>query len=395
MALPFLSRWSRRQALGSLGAAGVLGGLGWTFGRSATTPEAAPLDLGPPGARPPADHYAGLSLAHVHRRGYGYGSDRCRAELARIAGLGANAVSLMPFGYVPALDSVEIRYGGDGSLTDDDLCQAVTDAHALGLKVCIKPHLWSRAFWRGDASPQSLDASNAPGGWAAWFDYYGAFAAHFAVVAESVGAELLCVGLELTAATLANPGAWAQVAARCRAVYKGKLTYGANWWEEAEGFHDWDAFDYIGVNAYYPISTAPDPTLSQLTSGWQAPLAKLAALSTRSGRPVLFTEAGFRSVRGAAANPWDQNGSGSDDPALQARAVAGLLAAIASQPWLDGVFLWKWFTDGGMEDEDAYDLRGGPAESAIARAWGGAAGGSADLDGDAARRYIGGTNKVP
>jgi len=48
--------------------------------------------------------------------------------------------------------------------------------------------------------------------------------------------------------------------AQVRAVYKGKLWYGANWgsyiWEVA-----WfDAVDYIGCDAYYPLSKLEDPT---------------------------------------------------------------------------------------------------------------------------------------
>lgn len=375
-----LQPWSRRRALagvGALGGAGLAGGL-WR-GRE---PSAVEAEIRPPPtcaiapplsapAAPPPGFLAGVSLAHAHRRGYGYGSQRCRDELARLVDLGATAVSLMPFGYLPDTAAPTVRFGGDRTLTDEDLRRAADDAHALGLAVILKPHLWGDGFWGGATGTTELDASGAEGGWAAWFEAYGAFAVHYARVAAACEAELYCVGLELTRATRDNPGAWAAVAARCRQVYTGKLTYGANWWEEAEIFQDWAAFDLIGLNAYYPLSEAPDPSLRELIAGWSEPLARICDLSARVDRPVLFTEVGCRSVRGAAAKPWDQALRGPADPELPARACEALMAALLPQPWAGGVFLWKWFSDGGLTERDDYDLRDGPAERVLARWWGG------------------------
>ena len=40
--------------------------------------------------------------------------------------------------------------------------------------------------------------------------------------------------------------------------------YTANWGEEFESLSFWEAFDFIGVSAYYPLSENPQPTAAEL-----------------------------------------------------------------------------------------------------------------------------------
>ena len=314
--------------------------------------------------------HRGMNLAHLHRRGIGYGSEACRVQLRRLAELGVTHVALTPFGYLPDLDGTEISFGSsmDRSLTDDDLRRAAEQAQHEGLAVSIKPHLWSNTFWGGGKSRADV---NPAGAWPTWFERYGDFAEHYARLSEEVGAALCVVGLEYLRATEDYPGGWTEVAGRCRAVYRGELTYAANWWREVEVMSDWPAFDSIGVNAYYPLvdDDRIDPTRAALVAGWRAHLETLSALSARWDRPVIICEAGLRAVTGAAARPWDQGQGGAPDPALQARATEALLAAASPQPWLHGVYWWKWFTDEDHAERDAYSMMGQPAEQVLRDWW--------------------------
>lgn len=333
--------------------------------------ELAPVAAGPSAARPGT--HRGFNLAHLHRRGRGYGSEASRAQLSRLRDIGVTHIALTPFGYVSSVRDVGIRWGGDldPTLRDEDLLAEAAAARSLGLKVTLKPHIWSRAFWTAGKSRQDIDPRPDDGGWDAWFAAYTSFAVHYAKLAAQMDAALYVVGLEYLRATTGNPGAWADVAAACRAHYGGALTYAANWWEEAERFADWGAFDLIGVNAYAPLADQKhaDPTEADLAAAWAPHLRTYGGLAKRFGKDVLFTEAGLPGVHGAAARPWDAGLSGDPDPALQARAYAALLSAAGPQPWFRGVYWWKWFTDDTTRERDAYCPMGQPAEDVLRRWW--------------------------
>src|SRR5262249_28895385 len=140
--------------------------------------------------------------------------------------------------------------------------------------------------------------------WRLWFDNYRRFILHYASVAQAEGMEVLCVGAELVSATRGHESEWRRLIAETRAIYHGRLTYAANWDREFEQIKFWDALDYIGVQAYFPLAGGDHPTLDDLKKGWAPHVEHLAALSRRFDRPVLFTEIGYASAPGAAARPW-------------------------------------------------------------------------------------------
>lgn len=312
--------------------------------------------------RPLADAFhRGMNLAHLHQRGFGYGSARSAAQGQRLAGLGVSHVALNPFAYQPRLDSPRIEFGGDPTMTDADVEAEVRQLRASGIAVMLKPHLWSPSFWAGKGNNDiRLDAA----GWERWFAAYTDYVLHCAAVAQRAGCASLCVGLEYTEASRANPGAWARVAAACRRVYTGPLLYAANWYEEFEIFADWDAFDFIGVDAYFPLQGG---SVEQLVASWAEPLDRVERVAR--GRPVLFAEAGYRSTAGATEQPWASTGGG-QDLLVQARGYEALLRAATARDWFRGVYWWKWFTDLPGED-DAFLPADKPAERILA-AWYGA-----------------------
>ncbi len=284
----------------------------------------------------PVDFHRGMNLAHLHRDGFGYGSARSAAQVARLRGLGVTHLALNPFAYAPSLSSPDIRWGGDATLTDEGLAAQIAQAHAAGMATMMKPHLWSTAFLFGSGNGDiELDAA----GWRAWFEGYTAYVVHYAEMAERCGCAALCVGLEYTSASRHNPGAWAEVARACRAVFRGPLVYAANWYEEWEQFSDWSAFDFIGIDAYFPLAGR---SLPELTDTWRGHFDAIEKVAR--GRPVIFPEAGYRAVQGGTDKPWAPD---SDDPDadLQARAYEALLLAGSERAWFKGVYWWKWFTD--------------------------------------------------
>jgi hypothetical protein len=176
--------------------------------------------------------------------------------------------------------------------------------------------------------------------WRLWFRSYEEFILHYARLAQQERMDGLAVGVELRhAARRADD--WRRLIRRVRETYQGPLTYCANWNEEEE-IEFWGDLDFIGVQAYYPLSDAPHPNLGQMRAAWLPIVARLEALARRTGRPIVFTEVGYRSLAGALAAPWSWDTEGATDLALQRDAYRALFDAVWDKSWFGGTFIWKW-----------------------------------------------------
>ena len=320
----------------------------------------------PPRPWRPADGFqAGVCLAHSVRLDHGYLSAACGRELAHLRDLGVGWVSLTPFGYLPAPDVPEIipmSDAGPDAETDEAVCEAAARARALGLRVWLKPHLWTRGFVG--------DLAFRPEGWERFFARYRVFILHYALLAQREHLDGLVVGHELTSAALGHPDRWRELIAAVRRVYGGTLTYGANWGEEVKDIAFWDALDLVGVSFYAPLADAPSHDVRAMRARARQALADLKAVGQRAGRPVLIVEAGYPPRPAAAVKPWEE-GRG-DDPEAQRACYEALVSALEPETWVAGVFWWKWFTSesAGGEGDASYSPRGQPAQAVMTQAWG-------------------------
>lgn len=312
----------------------------------------------------------GVCYAHIHRRGLGYGSDESRETLTRLRSLGVTWLSLTPFGYQRTTESQEILFRGDPSMRDSAFAREVQTIHSLGLKVIIKPHVWAGDFESG-AWSGNIRMHNAAD-WNAWFQSYQDFILHFAELARVSGADAFCVGCELGETTKARPDRWRAVIAAVRKAYHGPITYAANWHEEFEKVPFWDALDWIGVNAYFELSDAKTPTADEIEHAWRPITRRMASLSRRWGRPIVLTEVGFRSVDNPAKNTsaWPEFDQGRPvNPEAQRTCYEGTFRALWGQPWLAGMYWWKYYSAPGGEGPEEADFTpaGKPAEGVLAR----------------------------
>ena len=55
---------------------------------------------------------------------------------------------------------------------------------------------------------------------------------------------------------------WRSIIEAVRAIFTkpDSLTYAANWGEEERAIRWWDALDYIGIDAYYPLTKESHPS---------------------------------------------------------------------------------------------------------------------------------------
>jgi hypothetical protein len=306
--------------------------------------------------------FRGVSLAMLNSVDGGYHAPAIDHELERLAALGADAVSLMPFAYQSAPDRPELAFlnRGPSSETDVGVIHAARRAHARGLTVLWKPHLWlSWESWPGDVAMRS------EADWRAWWRVYRRYVLHHALLAGWTGSELFSVGVELSG-TVEREADWRRLIADVRRFYPGRVTYSANWHGDAERVAFWDALDLAGVDAYFPLAASPDAGPEELAAGARRVAGRLAAIARQAGRPLLLTEVGFPARRGAWVEPHAEGGEVS--AADQAAAYRALLTALDRPSWLAGAFVWKAFS-GPVDRGDRPDVRflDRPAEAEVER----------------------------
>jgi hypothetical protein len=288
------------------------------------------------------------------------------AALQELKRLGVDAVSYLPFGYQDEDDRPALREGEFEQY--EAVLSACADAHRAGMRIMVKPHLWvrERDTWHGRIAMKS------EADWKAWFEGYRRFLLKFAAVAEAGGADLFCVGTEL-AGTTHREADWRALIRAVRAVYRGPLTYAANWDDEPARIAFWDALDFIGIDAYYPLSDSPSPSVDNLVAAWGPILRRIEVLHRKFDRPVLFAEVGYPATAGAAKEPYKEDGGRPLDLWGQAACYEALFRACLGKPYLSGIYLWRWNDPDWRSGpwDPSYNLRDKPATAVIRRWYGG------------------------
>ena len=231
----------------------------------------------------------------------------------------------------------------------------------------LKPHIWLRRAsadeWRG------IIGMDTEEDWQSWFADYGKFILHYASLAEREKVALFCVGVELSRTAIERAADWRDLIARIRERYSGPIVYAANWWGEYDRIAFWDAVDYIGINAFFPLSDRSDPSLAELRSRAKTVAGEIAIVQQAASKPVIFTEVGFKSITGTSVRPWEWPRR--IEPAVnlqeQARCYQAVLETFWNKPWFYGLYWWKWYSDldpGSIRDGD-FTPRGKPAEQVL------------------------------
>ncbi|HEX5133463.1 MAG TPA: hypothetical protein VFX92_13390 [Candidatus Krumholzibacteria bacterium] len=309
----------------------------------------------------------GFCFAHEgYRIRDGYLSAEADGALARLRDMGVNSVSLTPFSFLrsPGRPAPLPFSSGPGAENDESIVHAAACARRLGMTVVLKPHIWVRGGWPGEI------AMAGEAEWTAFFASYTTWMRHYALLAEMHGMDVLCVGVEMSKATVGHEREWVRMVAQLRTVYSGAVTYAANWWEEYEEVSFWKDFDYVGIDCYYPLASDTSVTDARLAAAAGDVLDRIEALAARYGRQVLITEVGFASRRASWMAPHDEgNGRDDVDVRAQARCYDAFLGAVSGRTRIQGVYFWKWpsfLADGGPH-HDGFTPNGKPAEAVVKR----------------------------
>ena len=264
-------------------------------------------------------------------------------------------------------DEVEINIARQDSIWSNQ----IETAHNSGFKVFFKPHLWlsdaTEGKWRSDVYPSTEE------GWKEWQADYRAFILFYAQIAEKNNVEMFCIGTELSRVAVEKPDYWRQLIQEVREVYSGELTYAANWYKEYEKIQFWDQLDYIGVQAYFPLTHHNFPSAEEISKGWKPHLSSLESVHKKFDKKVLFTEMGYKSIANSAVKPWEwiyhmDEEDKTYSTETQSNCYKAFFDTVWDQPWFAGVHIWQMRT--GFEPrKDKIDLdftpQGKPAEIVI------------------------------
>jgi hypothetical protein len=276
-----------------------------------------------------------------------------------IAATGADSISIVVDARQENGSSTQIFLDQRFTPNPEQLSRLIRYAKGKNLRVLLMPivllHNPRGTEWRGTLKPES---------WEEWFNSYRDIMKHYAIIAEGAGVDVLSVGSELVSAE-GRVEQWHRTIKLVRSIYKGKLTYSANW-DAYTRVQFWDQLDLVGMNSYYTLGSDSRVSIEEIVQRWRAIQRDLLAFQKRVGRPILFTEAGWCSLANAASEPWDYTRTTLPvDLELQRKLYEGFFQAWHGQPGLGGFMMWEWPVGDGGPDNRGYTPENKPAEQVL------------------------------
>lgn len=281
-------------------------------------------------------------------------------------------VAIVPFMYQPT-DTTKVMHArkqiGQWNERDSSYIDVVTEIHNRDMHVMLKPHLWMDKGWRSNIKMDS------PEEWDTWFDSYERHMLHYAELAQYLKIDLLCIGTEFRSSIKTQPKRWDKLVADIKKIYQGKLTYAANWDGEYNNVKFWNQMDYIGIQAYFPLTNKNNPTLGEIKEGWNSHIKMLERLSKKHNKPILFSEIGYRSDASSTIEPWVWGSSldkltNTTSFETQNLAYEALFQQLWDKEWFAGMYFWQWHNsseEGNEHEKMEFTPRYKPAENTLAK----------------------------
>ncbi|MCY0864838.1 MAG: hypothetical protein OWQ57_07805 [Sulfobacillus sp.] len=284
---------------------------------------------------------------------------------------GINWLSIQVAWFQRTNQSVNLFPSPQKTPTDASVSHLIRLAHQMGFRVFLDPFVNSLQGngWQANFDPRSVPA---------WFRSFDHYLHHYAVLAQQDHVDLFAIGDEMDSldAVPAYRPYWLQAIHTVRQAYRGPITYGADF-VHYQSVTFWPALDQVGLDAYFPLSQAPNPSLASLKTAWNHIADQIQTWRVTDhleNKPFVITELGYCSETGAAANPGAWYPNLPVDLGIQVKLYQATLATIARRPWNRGIF-WFWWANpsnpdwqGGPRD-NGYTPRGKPAEGVLRRAF--------------------------
>jgi hypothetical protein len=288
-----------------------------------------------------------------------------------VLNVNGNYVALMPFGFIKELKSPKVQYNSKRQWfgeTKKGLAHYAKEFQKRNVKIMVKPQIW---VWKGEYTGY-IEMSTEEN-WKILEKTYEKFILDYASIASKINADVLCIGTELEIFVANRPKYWQQLIVKIKKIYKGKLTYAANW-DEFKRVPFWNQLDYIGIDAYFPLSDKKTPSVSDFEKGWSPHKKEIKRIQNKFNIPVVFTEFGYRSVDFTGNEPWESKRvKGSVNLQAQKNATQAIYNQFWKEDWFAGGFIWKWFHNhekSGGQDNNRFTPQNKPTENLIKRLYG-------------------------
>lgn len=282
-----------------------------------------------------------------------------------VIAVNANWVTLMPFAFMEKANAPTFRFKHKRQWWGEKI-EGVKEASNVftneNIKRMLKPQIWVRGgSFTGHIKMQS------EADWLLFEKEYEQFILTYAKVAADEKFELFCIGTELNNFIVTRQYFWKALIIKIRKIYKGKLTYAANW-DSYQNPEFWEQLDLIGIDAYFPLSENKTPTIEELNTAWIPLKKEIHDFSIDNQKPILFTEFGYRNIDYTARQPWDSNLVGIYNIEAQQNALTSIFETFWKEDWFKGGFLWKWFdnyTNAGGKNHTGFTVQNKKSENII------------------------------
>lgn len=271
----------------------------------------------------------------------GYLSAYSDESITKVEHLGNNYISILVTWYQTTPWSNDIQRTIK-TPSDESVIHAIRKAHELGMKVMLKLHLdlldKSDGSWRGEIGSIKEE------GWEAWFREYTKYVMYYADLAKKEKVEILCVGTELSTTATTKGYMWVDLIKKVKSAYPGRTTYAAHW-DVYQDIRFWKELDYVGINAYFPLTEKMSPTYEELKEGWTKWVKEMEEFQSSIGMPIIFPEIGCASADGAAIRPWEHMQRSEVNLELQEDYYKVLVEIFWDKEWFYGLYWWYWGTN--------------------------------------------------
>lgn len=283
-----------------------------------------------------------------------------------LVNLNANYAAVMPFGFISDLSQPEIMFNTQSQWfgeTKIGAKQYIKTLQNAKIKIMLKPQIWVR---HGEFTGYIKMTNETD--WTILEHSYSKFILEFAQLAQEMHVEVFCIGTELEQFIANRPAYWNVLIQKIKTIYNGKLTYAANW-DEFKTTPFWNQLDFIGVDAYFPVSNEKTPTVNACLLGWKTHKETLKLFSEKYNKAILFTEFGYRSVDYSAKEPWKSDRSMTQvNLKAQTNATKALFDTFWNENWFAGGFIWKWYHNyqtAGGHNNSRFTPQNKPVEAII------------------------------
>lgn len=287
------------------------------------------------------------------------------ADMLPVKHTNANYIAVIPFAIGTSGES-HLRFDDNNQWwgeTTVGVKKTIDLAREQGLKIMVKPQIW----FRGGAYSGHFELHSEKE-WINFETNYRAYVLKFAKIAAETKTEIFCVGTELETFIDRRLEFWKDLIVEIRLIYKGKLTYAANW-DAYKNTWIWKDLDLIAVDAYFPLSNEKVVTKDSLAIGWEPWLIEMENVSKKYDKKVLFAECGYRSIEYAAKRPWESDNINRTVHLDNQKTLYSTMFEEAwSKPWIIGGFIWKWFPEhknSGGEQHIGFTPQNKPAEHVL------------------------------